>query len=81
MPITTLHSENFLCDASTKTGVMDLNTGIKLHCNDTVIESEIMYYLLSVIFSDCSTRWDFPSCISFTLSFCSISIPSVCQTL
>lgn len=41
MPIKILVCEKFVCDASTEAGIMDLKTGIKLHCNITVMESEL----------------------------------------
>lgn len=76
MPIKMLVSEKFVCDTSTETGIMDLNIGIKLHCNITVMESEL-YMLSLLILSDCHAVWDFPSYISFTIGFCSFSVPSL----
>lgn len=76
VPIKMLQSEKFVHDASAETGIMDLNTGIKLCCNITVMEGEL-YVLSPLILSDCHAVWRFPSYISFTIGFCSFSIPSL----
>lgn len=46
-----LHCKKFVCDTSTKTGIVSLNTGIELHCTITVIYSKIICYFLSLIVS------------------------------